>query len=53
MKSRKQKNRDKGRKKLSMIVDVLKAGFGNTNERNTARKAFANANVFAEITGVQ
>ena len=38
--------------KLSLIVDQPKVGFGNSNDGNTARRAFANAAVFSEITGV-
>ena len=49
---RKNHIQDEFRKKLSLIVDVPKQGFGNTNDGNTARTAFENAEVFAEITGV-
>ena len=35
-----------------MVVDQPKQGFGNTNDGNTARVAFENADVFSEITGV-
>ena len=37
---RKKHIQDQFRKKLSLIVDVPKQGFGNTNDGNTARTAF-------------
>ena len=50
---RKKKIQKECREKLSLIVDVPKVGFGNSNDGNTARKAFANSEVFSQITGVQ
>ena len=39
---------------MGLIVDTPRAGgSGNTNDGNTARKAFKNAGKFAEITGVE
>lgn len=35
-----------------VIVDVHKDGFGNTNDRNTRRRFFANPQKASEITGV-
>ena len=37
---------------LNLIVDQPRVGFGNSNDGNTARRAFANAKVFSDITGV-
>jgi hypothetical protein len=40
-------------RKLGLIVDQRReGGFGNTNTGNVARKAFANADTFAQICGV-
>ena len=39
--------------KLGLIVDQVRAGgFGNSNTGNTARKAFQNEALLAEISGV-
>ena len=40
------------REELSLIVDAVKQGFGTTNTGNTARRAFEESAVFADITGV-
>ena len=40
------------REELSLFVDMSKQGFGNTNDGNTARRAFEQLNTFSEITGV-
>ena len=37
--------------KLRILVDVPKQGYGNTNDGNTARVFFKNADVVADITG--
>ena len=37
---------------MSLIVDVPKVCHGNSNDGNTARRAFSNPEVFADITGV-
>ena len=50
---RKKKIQNEFREKLSLIVDVPKVGYGNTNNGNTVRRAFANAEVFSQITGVE
>lgn len=38
------------RERCGLIVDVPKPGFGNSNDGNTARRFFKNAEVSAEIT---
>ena len=40
------------REELSLVVDTPKQGFGNTNTGNTARRAFEESAIFADITGV-
>ncbi|XP_065678116.1 uncharacterized protein LOC136093124 [Hydra vulgaris] len=40
------------RERLSLYVDMPKTGSGNTNDGNTARRAFKNSEVFSEITKV-
>ena len=50
---RKKKIQSEFRDKLSLAVDMPKAGSGNTNDGNTARRAFASPDIFAEITGVK
>lgn len=40
------------RDKCGLIVDTPKPGFGNTNDGNTARRFFKNAELSAEITKV-
>lgn len=40
------------RSKMGLLVDVVKQGFGCTNDGNTARKFFANARLSSEITGI-
>lgn len=37
---------------LGLIVDRPKPGYGSSNDGNTARRFFENANISAEITGV-
>lgn len=39
-------------KKLNLLVDIPKAGFGNTNDGNTSRRFFSNAEETCEITGL-
>ena len=41
------------REELSLLVDMPKQGFGNTNDGNTARRAFEHADIFSDITGVE
>ena len=37
---------------MGLIVDVPKAGFGNTNDGNTSRRFFMNPDLSAKITGL-
>ena len=53
MKERKEKIQKNFRERLGLVVDMPKVGFGNTNTGNLARRAFANAEQFSEITGVE
>lgn len=39
------------RKKLGILVDTPKQGFGSTNDGNTARVFFKNVDLVAEVTG--
>lgn len=39
-------------KELGLLVDILKAGFGNTNDGNTSRKFFSDPESSSRITGV-
>ena len=48
--ARKKTIQDRFRAELSLLVDVPKTGFGNTNDGNTARRAFMHAEAFADIT---
>ena len=50
--ARKKEIKIKFREELSLVVDTPKQGFGNTNTRNTGRRAFLAAESFSEITGV-
>lgn len=52
VKERKKNIQEKFRSETGLIVDVPKAGFGNTNDGNTSRRFFANPELAAEITGV-
>ena len=40
------------REELSLFVDMPKQGFGNTNDGNSARRAFEQSNTFSEVSGV-
>lgn len=40
------------KRETGMIIDTAKQGFGNTNDGNTARRFFANAELTAQITKV-
>ena len=40
------------KRKMSLIADVPRVGHGNTNDGNTARRAFSNPEGFSQITGV-
>lgn len=52
VRQRKCATQDKFRNQLGLIVDVPKAGYGNTNDGNTSRRFFADPETSAEITGV-
>lgn len=39
-------------KELKLILDVLKAGFSNTNDGNTSPKCFNNVDLTAKITKI-
>jgi len=40
------------KRELQITVDVVKQGYGTTNDRNTARKFFSDPETTAKITGV-
>lgn len=43
---------DQFRSRMGLLVDVVKVGYGTTNDGNTARRFFDNLSVSALITGV-
>ena len=49
---RKKAIQDRFKTELSLLVDQPKVGHGNTNDGNTARRAFENPELFSDITGV-
>lgn len=52
VKERKTNIQRRFRNETGLIVDVPKAGFGNTNDGNTSRRFFADPQKAAEITGI-
>lgn len=52
MKRRKRELQDSFKSEMGLLVDVPKAGFGNTNDGNTSRKFFADPEKSAAITGL-
>ena len=40
------------KRKLGLIVDIPKPGYGNTNDGNTSRRFFIDPSLAAEITGI-
>lgn len=48
----KTKIQEEFRKRLGLIIDKPKPGYGSTNDGNTARRFFENSSISAEITGV-
>lgn len=52
VKKRKLQIQDDFRKKLGLIVDVPKPGFGSTNDGNTSRRFFHDPAIASEILGV-
>ncbi|KAK5640044.1 hypothetical protein RI129_010855 [Pyrocoelia pectoralis] len=49
---KKQEVIDQFRRKMGLLVDMPKQGFGNTNDGNTARRFFENTALSSEITGI-
>lgn len=43
---------DQFRRRMGLLVDMPKQGFGNTNDGNTAHRFFENAALSSEITGI-
>ena len=52
VKQRKAQIQEEFKSRMGLLVDILKPGFGNTNDGNTSRRFFAEPEVSAEITGV-
>lgn len=52
VKERKALIQEELKNKMGLMVDIPKAGFGNTNDGNTSRRFFNNPELAAEITGV-
>ena len=52
VKRKKQEIHDRFKVKLGLKVDEPKQGAGNTNNGNTARRAFQNEKVFADVCGL-
>lgn len=50
--ARKQNIQERFRREMSLLVDIPKQGYGNTNDGNTARRFFANPELSSNITGV-
>ena len=48
----KQKIKNAFRDELGLLVDIPKAGFGNSNDGNTSRRFFADPQSVSRITGV-
>lgn len=48
----KKKIQDKFKNDLGLIIDMIKPGYGTSNDGNTARRFFANIEEAAQITGV-
>lgn len=48
----KKKIQDDFKLRLGLLVDIPKAGFGNTNDGNTSRRFFEDPDVASEITGI-
>ena len=53
MKWKKGEIKDRFRAELSLLMDSPRQGFGNTNTRNTARRAFSSAEKFGDIIDVE
>lgn len=48
----KQKIQNAFKEEMGLLVDIPKAGFGNTNDGNTSRRFFSNTQTSSSITGV-
>lgn len=48
----KQKIQEAFKEELGLLVDIPKAGFGNTNDGNTSRRFFENPEISSQITGI-
>lgn len=49
---RKKKVQEEFKEQMGLLVDVPKAGFGNTNDGNTSRRFFADPETASRITGI-
>ena len=49
---RKEEIQRKFKDKMGLLVDMVKQGWGSSNDGNTARRFFSNAQLSAEITGI-
>ncbi|CAH2094474.1 unnamed protein product [Euphydryas editha] len=52
VKDTKEKIQRQFREEMGLLVDVPKAGFGNTNDGNTSRRFFADPDTSSRITGI-
>lgn len=52
VKTKKQEIQERFRKELGLLVDIPKAGFGNTNKGNTSRRFFECSEEASAITGI-
>lgn len=49
---RKKKIQEAFKEEMGLLVDIPKAGFGNTNDGNTSRRFFSNPEISSRITGI-
>lgn len=52
IKDRKEQIQKAFREEMGLLVDIPKAGFGNTNDGNTSRRFFADPETASRITGI-
>lgn len=50
--ARKKLIQNRFREEMSLLVDIPKQGYGNTNDGNTARRFFQNPELSSDITGI-
>lgn len=50
--TKKNMTQEEFRERTGLLIDIVKQGFGTTNDGNTARRFFENYEVSAEITGI-